>query len=77
MIVLVGSWRAGGWGIAVPISVALAAVVVALDIYRHRETVSLDADLARTLLHLLTTVSVASAILFGLGNLLLTGRLGF
>ncbi len=76
-MILVWSGRAGGWGWAVPACTAAALVVIGVDLYRHRETVTLDLEMIRTLLHLVSTVVVGSAVLVALVNFLLTGRLGF
>ncbi|WP_025321865.1 hypothetical protein [Deferrisoma camini] len=76
-LVLIGSWRAGGWGLGVPVCTGLALGVAGLDVFRHRETLTWDWALVRTLLHLAAAVALASAVLFALAHLLVTGRFGF
>ncbi len=76
-MILVWSSRAGGWGWVVPACTAAALVVIGIDLYRHRETVTLDLEMARTLLHLVSTVVLGSAVLVALVNFLISGRLGF
>ncbi len=75
--ILAGSARTGGWGWVVPACTAAALVVIGVDLYRHRETVTLDLEMVRTLLYLVSTIVVGSAVLVALVNFLLTGRLGF
>jgi len=77
VLVLIGSWRAGGWGLGVPVCTGLVLAVAGLDLFRHRETLTWDRDLVKTLLHLAAAVALASAVLLALAHLLVTGRFGF
>ncbi len=70
---LAGSVRAGGWGLLVPGAVAAALLVVGLDLLRHRRLVKLDREFARTLLHVLSAVTLAAFSLVWLVGLLGAG----
>ncbi|GAB4266980.1 MAG: hypothetical protein Kow0092_20140 [Deferrisomatales bacterium] len=63
----------GGWALFVPAGVAVALVIFALDLHRHREIVVFDLDLLRTLLHVLAAVALATWCMYWLGRLLLAG----
>jgi hypothetical protein len=61
---------AGGWALAVPAAVVVALLVFAADISRHRDAVSFDRGLLRTLLHVLSAVTVAASLLYYLALVL-------
>ena len=63
---------AGGWAWLVPGAAVAAAALVALDLAGHRKLVTTDWELARTLLHVLSAVTVAASCMYWLGILILT-----
>ena len=61
----------GGWALVVPASTFVALVVFAVDLNRHWEIMTLDLALVRTLLHVLSAVTLAASILYWLASMLL------
>ncbi len=66
------SVRAGGWSLLVPAAGAAALAAVGIDMLGHRRLVKLDREFARTLLHVLSAVTVAAFSVLWL--VLLLGR---
>ncbi|MDW7711344.1 MAG: hypothetical protein SCH98_12810 [Deferrisomatales bacterium] len=64
------SVRAGGWSLLVPAAAAAALAAVGLDMLAHRRLVKLDREFARTLLHVLSAVTLAAFSLLWLVRLL-------
>jgi len=67
---LIVSIRAGGWSLLAPAAVLAALFTVGWDLRRHRRLAKLDWEFARTLLHVLSAVTLAAASLVWLVRLL-------
>jgi hypothetical protein len=66
LAILVHSLRRGGTALLIPGAVGLVLALFVLDAARHRELVALDRDFVKTVLHLLSGVTVAAASLYWL-----------
>lgn len=61
----------GGWAYLVPAAVLMAFLIFIVDLFHHREIITLDLDMLRTMLHVLSAVTLAATGLYWLGLYLL------
>ncbi len=72
-VLIVSSLYAGRWALSIPFSVLFSLVVLAVDVHRHRGMAKLDRELLRTLLHVLSAVTVAASFMYWLAQMVLRG----
>lgn len=68
------AFRQSGSALLIPAAVGTATAACALDVYLHRKIVTYDLKLLRTVIHVLSAVTVAASCMHWLARVLVKGR---